>query len=90
MNGNACKSEKQSQTTAEMDQLDKGINMLSDSISNLMDRLGKVLRTSTPMGDCEKMPAEELVPMANSIRALRYRVLVINNDVQDILNRLEL
>ena len=86
-----CKAERQSQTTEQMENLDKGIVVLQESVENLMNRLDKTLRIPTPLvsGDGEK-GAEELVPLAGSIRHLKNRVANINNDIQDILNRLEL
>jgi len=91
MNSGACKSERQSQTTEQMDQLEKGIHELSESVGFLVGRLGKALRTPTPIGtgeECE--PADDLVSIAATIQQLKYRVSNINNEVQDILNRLEL
>ena len=85
------KGERQSQTTEQLEQLDKGVSVLSESIGSLMDRLSKALTTPKLSGTGgEDKPDEELVPLATSICQLKCRVFGLNNDIQNILNRLEL
>ena len=91
MNSNGCEAERQGQTTGEIEQLDKVLSVLSESVLNLTDRLCKAMRNPTPSGVVgEDNPDEELVSLARSIRDLRYRVSDTHNNIQDILNRLEL
>jgi hypothetical protein len=89
---NSNEGAKQGQTTNQMEQLDKLISVLSESIEHLKNVLSRVLRDPPPPVNIEnkKEPAEELVPLANSIRLVGWRVATLNDDVQDILNRLEL
>ena len=91
MNSNGCEAERQGQTTGEIEQLDKVLSVLSESVENLTDRLGKVLTIQTPIEFDTKTDADkEFVPMARSIRELRHNASRINNNIRDILNRLEL
>jgi len=91
MNSGAGKAERQGQTTEQIEQLDKCISILSDSVEQLTDRLSRTLRNSPGLGlGGEDKPEDELVPMANSIRQLKQRVGITNKEVQDILSRLEL
>ena len=88
----SAKSQKQTQIPEQIEKLDKEICVLSELVGNLMDRLNKVLRNHSPLPqvvESDKVELE-LVPMATSILHLNYRVYGINNDVRDILNRLEL
>ena len=87
------KSERQSQVTTEMNQLDKGLMIIEESVASLMSRLDKVLRKSNPTPSSDKKDgsvSESLVPFADSVRTFRYRLTGTNNHIQDILNRLEL
>ena len=90
---NSAKESKQGQTTEQIEHLDKCIIVLSESVGHLTDRLSMALRNQPSVTDkdkSEKPPEDELVPMANSIRQLKCRVANINNNVQDILGRIEL
>ena len=88
---NGAKEARQGQTTGQIEQLSKSISVISESVGHLTDRLSRTLRNQPPSSVVgEDKPADELVPMANSIRQLRHQVEMINNDVEDILNRLEL
>ena len=90
---NSAKEARQGQTTEQIEQLDKCISILSDSVEQLTDRLSRTLRSSPGLGSGsggEDKPEDELVPMANSIRQLKQRVGITNKEIQDILSRLEL
>jgi len=87
-----CKAERQSQTSEQMEQLDKCVSALSESVIALEGRLSKALRISpkSPNDENKAVPDDELVPLAGLIRQLRHRISGMSEDVRNILDRLEL
>ena len=91
---NSSKEESRSQIPDQIEKLDKGISVLSESIECLTNRLESTLRSQPPSVDNNRKekgePINELVPLASYMRQLKDRIVEINNNAQDILNRLEL
>ena len=70
--------------------LHESVSELSKLVSNLCQRLSPVLRSSNPSTTGEGRKDEELPTLANAIRQSRYIVQGANNQLNDILTRLDI
>jgi len=85
-----CAVERQTECTKSTEDLSGVINNTDDLIKQLEKKLITVLRLSGPPVENEAFQDEKtLVPLAFELRHQSERLMNINNDIQDILDRLE-
>jgi hypothetical protein len=82
--------ERQAQVSDEINKSDSAIDQLNLAVSDLTERLNLVLRDSIPCDDCEKAPEDNLVPIADSIRQIRRRIITEAGRVRDVIGRIEI
>ena len=89
LQGTGCA--RQSQVFEQISELDMHSSSTEGLVSNLLNRLERVLRTETPVPE-NKNPSEvapNIVQLAVDIREISYRIMRTNNRLEDILDRLE-
>jgi hypothetical protein len=101
MNGNSAKSNidmracDDGNPERDKTQVDREIEQLQDAVSrcetlnaSMRDRLAPVLRAGE--GICGLNKEEEIVPLAATIRSIRYRVESMADDQESTLGRMEI
>ena len=93
--GNKLATKKESQISEEMTSLQQVIGSLFEQTCMLNDRLCKVLRLPAPVRTVpdvrkEGNPVEELVPLAEELRARNEKIRDSLSVINSILIRLEL
>ena len=82
-------AERQYQVGEWLERAKKEVSRAEVTQTQVEDRLGPVLRS----GECSietEVVAEEVVPVANAIREIVWRVTRISDQYKDMLGRLEL
>lgn len=90
MEATKCTIENQSQVATQNVKLSQKINLLTESIETLTDRLSPVLRAPHPINDDEECERESLVNLAEELFEKTERVEVLIKRVQSAIDRLEL
>jgi len=83
---------EKSQVEKQIDILGKSRSRLSDSISELEDRLSSVLRNEIAEKSLEgaETPQAPLTQLAETIRTQEYGISHLHGKIRDIIGRLEL
>ena len=84
---------RETQVREQLEHLHKAIETLGNCSGQLLDRLGGVTRSTNPQIEKEltgNKVEDAIVPLADEIRANRYRVEAVNRSINDAINRLEL
>ena len=84
--------QKETQVTAQMDNLSSEISKLENSVDTLRDRLSQVVRDDgiKESDDEDKEPVALLVPLASGIRSYHQQVRYVHVKIVNILSLLEL
>lgn len=92
MNGpTTAEAVRETQVSREVGLLNSEIERLEADVSRLLGGLAPVLRTPDPSaGEDQKMPAESLVPLADTLRSFRERIDHVRETAADAYQRLEL
>jgi hypothetical protein len=86
-----CEKTRELQVNCEMDQLCKSLEILSDRVSTLGNRLVSVMRPDPPRPTvASNEPEEMLCDLAMCIKQRRLLVNVIIDHTNDYLDRLEI
>lgn len=89
MSGNIV--DKESQVSRKAMQLDQAITLLSETVAEVKIRLSPVLRPAIQeAAGANPVPPENLVELAQNLENKRERVSFIQQDLTDLLAKLEL
>ena len=83
---------REKQVNRELNLLDKRVRNLSENLINLISILESVISLKVDSSEKEKLvdPTEELCPLANSIRGIRFISELDDNKIEDLISRLEI
>lgn len=85
------KADRQKQVPDEIERLSGATETLDSVITNVEDSLSKILKDpESPDKKSENTISPAVVPLADSIRNIRYGVQIQTNRLQNLLARLEL
>lgn len=81
--------EREKEVQEQIRELDNSVINLSQLVEDLGPALSAVLSTSSLTVSAD-VPEQEICPLANEIRSIRYRVITIQAYIRDKLQCLEL
>jgi predicted RNase H-like nuclease (RuvC/YqgF family) len=89
--GGSCEklTVKQTQVSEQLGILDEAIEMLSQSVDRMNNRVADVLKQEPPCGTVSNEP-ESIVPLAQRIRGASSRIKNIAESINSISDRCEL
>ena len=85
-----CQAVKESQVSDQQQQLAMALDELEELTERLEQRLTKVLRISIPSKPQDDSPPQDLVQFAHEILMNREKVIIVNERIRDMYERIEL
>lgn len=87
--GNLTK--RQSHVSTEMNELMKSIDFLEETLGRTRQRFASVVYVPPPSEKAKiARDDQQLIPLAENIRDVRYRIRTAANDLQDLIDNCEL
>ena len=85
-----CQAVKESQVSDQQQQLAMALNELEELTERFEQRLTKVLRISISPKPQDDSPPQDLVQFAHEILMNREKVIIVNERIRDMYERIEL